>query len=444
MSRPVILFLLLAPYFSWAQDYQNVELIGHWDKEGLPINIRDARFTEVFGFVMNGEEYGVIGSTLGTHIIHIPQNPTEDLTEASYIPGPQQGVNVIHRDYDVWQNYLYAVGEQGQPRLQIIDLSYLPDSTHMVYDSDSLITNAHNFRIDQTTGKAYVCGSSGIPMIILDLVQDPENPVKLLDYFDVGYVHDAFIRNDTAWLNCASQGLWVVDFADVNAPLVLGNLTDYPDQGYNHSGWVNTNASLYAFADETEGMRMKLCDITDLSDIQVTDLFNSEGASNAIPHNLMIIGDLVYVSHYFDGLQIFNISDPFNVERVAWYDTSVGEDICCWGAWGVYPFLPSRKILISDRQNGFYVFRLDLDDPNPLAAPFGNDGFEPLLPPQEMVFYEVFSSQGKLVDFGERSWADAQAHFYKSEQVQLSDGVYLVKWYLPEGAEVSRFIIRSK
>ena len=64
------------------------------------------------------------------------------------------------------------------------------------------------------------------------------------------------------------------------------------------------------------------------------------------------------MSHYFDGLQIFDWSNPQDVKRVAWHDTSLGDDACCLGAWGVYPLLPSRRILVSDRQRGLFLFDL--------------------------------------------------------------------------------------
>jgi hypothetical protein len=33
------------------------------------------------------------------------------------------------------------------------------------------------------------------------------------------------------------------------------------------------------------------------------------------------------------------------------------------GAWGVYPFLPSGNILISDMQTGLYLFEVNYDNP---------------------------------------------------------------------------------
>ena len=49
----------------------------------------------------------------------------------------------------------------------------------------------------------------------------------------------------------------------------------YPDKGYNHSGWITPDGNYYVMADETWGMRMKMLDISDFSNIQVIALFGS-------------------------------------------------------------------------------------------------------------------------------------------------------------------------
>jgi hypothetical protein len=72
------------------------------------------------------------------------------------------------------------------------------------------------------------------------------------------------------------------------------------------------------------------------------------------------------VSHYHDGIVIFDISDPNNVQRVAHYDTYTGNTNYSGyqGAWGVYPFLPSGRIIGTDVLNGLFVLQH-----NPAALP---------------------------------------------------------------------------
>lgn len=343
---------------AFAQDAQNVTLLDLWSNDSIPPFQFDIRYNETWGFTHNGEEYGVIGSTSGTHILRLTDD--DQLEEVAFVAGAFQG-EVIHRDFDDYNGYLYAVCDQGASTLQIIDLSQLPDTAVVVYDSDEWVIRAHNVFIDTATSKLYLAGADVAPLRILS-VENPTEPQFLADFNSVGYVHDLYARNDSVYLNCAGEGLRVVDFSNPASPIELGSLTTYPDQGYNHSGWLSEDGDTYVFADETVGMRMKVCDASDLSDIQVLGLFNSEVSPNSIPHNQQLIGDLVYVSHYSDGLQIFDISDRENPEKVAYYDTFPNDnDYVFNGAWGVYAFLPSGRILVSDRSSGLFLFRVDLN-----------------------------------------------------------------------------------
>ena len=344
-------------HIAFSQERENVYLLANWnDSENIPPT-GDAHYNEVWGFVHNGEEYGVIGSTQGTHIFHLPKD--NQIYQAAFVPGAFQG-NVIHRDFHDYNGYLYAVCDQGNSSLQIIDLSNLPESVDVVYDSNELIMRAHNIFIDTTSALLYACGhrtsSMNYAMSVYSL-EEPTDPELLLHFTQVDYVHDAFVRNDTAFLNCATEGLHIYDFSSPQNPLLLGNLEFYPDQGYNHSGWLTEDGLTYVFADETTGMRMKVCDVSNLPNIEVLALFNSGTDEQTIPHNQMIRGNYVYVSHYNDGLQIFDIRDRVNPVRVGFYDTFPEEtEFRMKGAWGVYCLLPSERVLVSDRQTGFYVF----------------------------------------------------------------------------------------
>lgn len=351
-----LLLLLSTGLFS--QDSQNVILLDNWQDDNLPTISHGIRYNEVWGFVHDGLEYAVIGSTMGTHIFRITDDDT--FSEVAFVPGAFQG-QVVHRDFHDYKGYLYGTCDQGTSTLQIIDLHLLPDTVELVYNSNELVTTAHNIFIDSTSALAYLAGPSGSPLRIISL-EEPTQPTLVNNFFGpVSYVHDLYVRNDTAYLNAANQGLWVVNFADPLNPELLGSLTTYPDQGYNHSGWLSEDSQLYVFADENDGFEMKACDVSDLGNIEVLSTFASNISPNSVPHNLMLKDGIVYVSHYNDGLQIFDLTDPENPERIAWYDTFDGDISYSFnGAWGIYAFLPSGRLLISDRTSGLYLFRMDL------------------------------------------------------------------------------------
>jgi len=145
---------------------------------------------------------------------------------------------------------------------------------------------------------------------------DPVNPVELVNFFTTETTHDIYVRNDTAFVNNGNSGLFVYDFTNVTNPQLLGSLTSYPHQGYNHSGWLNGDGTIYALADETVGKDIKICNVSNLFNITVIDTVNSGGDSLSIPHNLIIRGNYLYASYYKDGLYIYDISNPFCISEI--------------------------------------------------------------------------------------------------------------------------------
>jgi choice-of-anchor B domain-containing protein len=328
----------------------NINLLFNWSDSTLPINSLGGSYTDVYGVAINGREYAVIGSTMGTHIIDVTI-PTQCL-EVAFVPGTFQGSGVTHRDFFSMDNYLYGVCDQGSSTLQIIDLANLPNSVSLVYNSDSLISTSHNMFIDTINKKLYSTNGT-----VLD-ISNPINPVFL---FNMGFsCHDLYVENDTGYFNCTSNGLKVYEMT-TNTPQYLGGLTSYPDQGTNHSGWKEDNT--YVFADENHGLSLKVIDVSDLSNLSVTALFNSGVDANSIAHNLIIRDDFVYVSYYHDGLQIFDISDPYNPIKAGYYDTYLPNNHNGYaGNWGVDPQLPSGIILVSDVQSGLFVLDFNYNE----------------------------------------------------------------------------------
>ena len=329
----------------------NINLLFNWSDSTLPINSLGGSYTDVYGVAINGGEYAVIGSTMGAHIIDVT-NPSQSY-EAAFVPGAFQGSLVTHRDYFHMDNYLYAVCDQGSSTLQIIDLSNLPNSVTIIYDTDSLISTTHNIFIDTLNKKLYTTSGK-----VFD-ISDPINPSFL---FHMGFFyHDLYVENDTGYFNCFSNGLQIYEMT-TNSPQYLGSLTSYPDQGTNHSGWKKD--SIYIMADENGGLSLKVIDVSDLNNLQVIALFNSGVLpSPAVPHNLIIRDNFVYVSYYCDGLQVFDISNPNNPIKAGYYDTY--PSIYCSGFkgnWGVDPQLPSGIILASDVQSGLFILEFDYNE----------------------------------------------------------------------------------
>lgn len=360
---PVFGLLFILPGAATAQE---ANLLGRWfDDELIGSNIFNNIYNEVWGLKVNGTEYGIIGSTAGTHLIDLsdPENPEERF----FIEGAVNGGEIIHRDYHDYAGYLYAVADEGASTLQIIDLTDLPASVSIVYESAALISRTHNIFIDEAAGRMYAFFTRGnllnfAPMRIFDL-SDPTDPQLLGTYssFDgqaVGQVHDGYVRDNIAFLNCGPDGFFIVDFSDPSDPRLLKRIETYPDQGYNHSGWLSDDGDYYYMADETHGMALKAISTGNVCQAEVVGTFDA-GLDNefAITHNQIVACDYLYTSYYYDGLQVFDISDRENPVKVLEYDTYPEADGQSYkGAWGIYPLLPSGLILLSDMQTGLYIF----------------------------------------------------------------------------------------
>jgi len=357
-SLYLTLLALIFHFSAFTQGSSNISLVYQWSDTTLPATSAHLNtYNEIWGVVQGGREYAIIGSTMGTHIFDITDIANVDT--AVFIPGAATGQSLVHRDYHDYNGYLYIVADEDSQltlsTLQIVDLSYLPDSAPVVYDSNVLFKNSHNIFIDTATARLYVSGSRSPykEMRVYDLTPDPLDPI-LIDSYDRGR-HDVYVRNDTAYLNDGTSGLYIVDFATPGNPIVEG--THPADSGYNHSGWLSEDGSVYALAYESFGFPINLLDVSDMSNITILSTISSGVNALSIPHNLIIRDTFLYASYYNDGLYIFDISDPVNPSIAGFYDTSTELHINgnYRGAWGVYPLLPSGLVLVSDMQNGLYV-----------------------------------------------------------------------------------------
>ena len=361
MHQFLSLLLMTIIFNSSVNAQLNTNLLFHWQDTSLVgSNAYNNTYNEIWGLNINGNEFAIIGSTAGTHFFDV-SNPS-NASEVTFVAGAYTGPGVIHRDYHDYNGYLYIVCDEGSPStLQIVDITNLPNSVTTVYDSNNLLNRVHNIFIDTSTAKLYAC-ATGDAMEVFSL-SNPINPSLIYTYNDVGHVHDAYVINDTAFLNCGNDGLRIMDFSMVNSigdsPNELASFTSYPDAGYNHSGWLSDDGNIYAMQDENHGYDVKILDVSDYSNINVLSTFSSDVDPNSMAHNGIIKGNLLYVAYYHDGLRVFDISNPSNPTQVNYYDTYLPNDhISYRGAWGVYPYLESGNILLSDMQTGLYVFEL--------------------------------------------------------------------------------------
>ena len=313
----------------------------------------DTKLNDVWGYVdTSGNEYALVGLRNGLSIVEVtnPSNPIEVYRSS----GPQ----TIWRDIKVYGNYAYVTNE-ADSGLRIYDLSVLPISHEIPYkdfdgEDGKNFETAHNLFIDEK-GRAFVVGTNrSNGMIVYDLVDDPWNPKEIGFYADA-YIHDIYVRNDTAYPALIVQGdFYILDVSDMNN---IQLVSSHPTKDLQtHNTWLSMDGNYLFTTDEVDGAEVGVYDVSDKSNPEKVEFFKSRLLGDEMPHNILVRDSVAFISYYKDGIIALDVSNPENVLEVGRFDTDKSESgPGSSGSWGVYPFLPSGNILASDIENGLYV-----------------------------------------------------------------------------------------
>ena len=363
----LLVIALLTNMISNAQfTFQNIALLGQFnDTTVVAEPVYGIRYQSCWGWVhpTTLHEYGVIGSTAGTYIIDVTD--PANLIQSDYIPHRQ--TDAIWHEYKTFGNYLYIISDDGgNNSLQIADLSTLPDSANVIYDSNSIFTHSHTLFIDGS--KLYVASVSSTGNFSSMNVYSLANPAlpSLLrrlddDFPAIGSVHDMFVSNDTVYASCGYDGLYIFHYDEIlNQFVNLGSLTNFPTSRYNHSSDLSPDHQILYMCDEVpDGMPFSIVDVSDISNPTVLSTMSTN--PGCTPHNPYVEGDLLYMAAYQDGLYVYDISVPASPVQIGYFDTHPQNPTGTYpspayqGCWAAYTKLPSGNILASDMQLGLFV-----------------------------------------------------------------------------------------
>jgi choice-of-anchor B domain-containing protein len=369
-----ILVVLISFLFSIdkAQTYpnQNISLISIIapNTDTIPSPVGN-KYSGCWGWYQasKSKEYAISGASGGTYFIDIT-NPLTP-TVSAFVSGRK---GCTWRELKTYKNYCYIASDDGKPNtFQIVDMQYLPDSVHVINNSNTLLERGHTLWVD--SNKLYVGGvtfsAGGAPMAIFSLAT-PSAPLLIKKLNDdigpsiINYVHDMHARNDTIYASTGNGGLYVLKHDLVNDTLtVLGSYVGYSGSGYNHSSFLTKDSKYLMFCDEVPGgLPIHVVNVQNLANIQPISSFYPQPFATA--HNPYMIGNkFALVSCYQDGLFIYDISQPQTIKQVGFFDTypQGGANVGNYGGspyngnWGVYPYLPSGRIVANDMQNGVFI-----------------------------------------------------------------------------------------
>lgn len=308
----------------------------------------------------SGNEYALVGSQTGLEIVDVndPDNPNT----LFHIPGP----NSDWREVKTYRQYAYVTTEGGGG-MTIVDLSQLPASApYSQYTGDGAINgqidNIHALHIDTATAFCYLYGSNLFNGAALFIdISDPLNPQYAGNFENQNfpYVHDGYAENDTLYLCHIYDGfVEIVDATDKNNPISLATVVT-PTQ-FTHNSWINADHTIMYTTDENSGSYIGIYDISDLSNIQELSRFQTDPGSGSIGHNTHYLNDYLITSWYTQGVVVTDVARPQNPIEVGHYDTYAPSNGGGFnGDWGVYPFLPSGNLLLSDITEGFSIVTPD-------------------------------------------------------------------------------------
>lgn len=425
--KKFLLAFILIPLFSHAQyQSQNVTLLGNWNNNpAQPAEpVYGIKYQGVCGWkdTATNREYAIIGTSTGTEFVDVtvPTNPVA----CDYVPATHG--NLIWHEIKTWHQYCYIASDDNPPNsFIIVDMSYLPDSVVVVRNDNTLFERCHTLFVDGDKlygGSVTLANNTYYSMAVYDLAVDPINPPLLRtlnqDYPTPSTVHDMFVRNDTVYASGGYDKFFIFKFNSTTTQQFsqLAIMTSYPESGYNHSSFLTQDGNTIIFMDEVNaGLGIKSLDVSDFGNLTILEVFRSHIGNT--PHNPYILGnDILVAANYTDGIQIFNISNPYDCILAGYFDTDTLINFPNYtqdyhGCWGADPFLPSGILLASDMQNGLYVLDISqaiingdhaieapqfsfLAFPNPFYTSFFIDL---KLDRKQMVTYSVFDNSGRLV-----------------------------------------------
>lgn len=381
-----------------AADYpcNNIDLLSH-----VPVSVLSSvskGANDIWGHVdlNNSREYAIVGMQASIAVV--------DVTEPAspMVVGEITGQSTSWRDIKVYQYfdsaagrfkaYAYASADSVTEGFTIIDLNDLPESISLVSRNtdDNRAHNIYISNVDYTLNTPLTGATSQLHLVGQDsnggafrsyALSSPQAPtasyvpseLTRADYtHDASSMHITDARAEAECVNATASGCTVMldfnedsmrlwDHTDTDSTSELSS-TSYNEVAYTHSGWFSEDKQ-YAFVhDELDernfslNTRVMIFDISSLKTPVLAGVWTSDNGT--IDHNGYVRGNRYYMSNYERGLTVLDISDPTAPEEVGFFDTYPAFNSTNFnGAWGVYPFLPSGNILVSDIQRGLFVLK---------------------------------------------------------------------------------------
>ena len=327
----------------------NMTLLGKMDLGSLGPGITSASGN--WGYTTpQGRRFALTGVSNGLSIVEVT-DPTSPRNIA-LIPGATSQ----WREIRTYGEFIYVTTE-ANTGLDIIDMKD-PDRPTKIRTLSETFTSAHSLYIDAERGLLFANGTRNAARVsqgmrVLDVGSSQTNPREVGSFTDF-YIHDLYARGDTIYAAAINDGfLAILDSRRIGA---IREVTRFFTGGrFTHNVWLTSDSRYVFTTDERASRPLEGWDIVNpLSPRKVSEYI---ARSPGIPHNVLIDGTRMVVSHYVDGVHLLDISNPERPRLMGSYDTYSPAVEGFHGCWGAYIFPGSGLIIASDIEGGLFVIQ---------------------------------------------------------------------------------------
>lgn len=350
----------------------------------------------------DGARYALMGTAKGIVVVDLRDGANPRVVDEIDGPTNTPAPGTYWREMRVYGTHAYIVSEHDNVRagVMILDLSALPASVRYVKSfipRDGILTS-HTIDIDTARGLAYLQrpksvappapaslaplfdapGAAGFggaaaaahgtegehehggpadgSIEVWDLKADPENPRYLTTFNLNRSVHDMTAVGEFVYVaegTASSYSIW--DVKNPALPSLVVRWVGTPGN-FAHNIWPSGDASFVVTTEEVPaGLPAR---VWKLNGAAAPTQLSSFKVGSGTPHNVIMEGNMAYLSHYTEGAAVVDLSNPAAPKVVMRVDTSATSGPGYTGCWGVYKFPGLPLMMCSDMGTGLHLITI--------------------------------------------------------------------------------------
>ncbi|WP_426101268.1 LVIVD repeat-containing protein [Massilia sp. TSP1-1-2] len=350
----------------------------------------------------DGARYALMGTAKGILVLDLRDSANVRVVDEIDGPTNTPSPGVYWREMRVYGTHAYIVSEQDNVRggVMILDLSALPASVRFVksFAPRDGTLRAHTIDIDTARGLAYLQrpvsvappapapisaplldapapavfggamaaahtegehehgGPSDGSVEVWDLKTDPENPRYITTFNLNKSVHDMTAVGNLVYVAEGTANSWSIwDLTTPAAPRLLVRWVGTPGN-FAHNIWPSGDGTFVVTTEEVPaGLPAR---VWRLNGAAAPTQLSTFKVGTGTPHNVIMEGNMAYLSHYTEGAVAVDLSNPAVPKVVMRVDTSALAGPGYSGCWGVYKFPGLPLLTCSDIETGFHLISI--------------------------------------------------------------------------------------